>query len=102
MSTPVREVPRESAEWAAVSVTTKAGAAVDAAAVRLAVLPKGIRPTGADWTSAVVDPDGTAAYGVDLDPVPAAEDYGVWVDIATTGGRSVVLDPDSAGYVIRT
>lgn len=95
-------VPRESSQFVGpLTITlTIDGVPTPVTGVKFAVLPEGVHPTDADWADPIVDPDDADAIGVDVEPVPDAGRWGIWVQV-TAPPRAPVLDPDQVGWIMR-
>lgn len=98
-------VPRESTEWCGPIVTTltdRSSGLPLPQNVKFALWPRdGSRPTIDDFTVPDPDPDGTAAYGIMLNPVVTKGDFGIWA-LDVDSPETPWLEPESVGYVTRT
>jgi len=102
MPTPeVWKVPRESGpEWVGPLSVTLVGTMTD---IKFAVLPAGTRPTV--FSGPDVDPEGSSGLGVLVEPVPNRVNLGIWARVVITGPNgeeTIILEPASVGWIIRT
>lgn len=100
---PVVKVSREATVWLGPIAVARTDAMTIpiTEGVSFALLPRGDRPGDDDWADAVVDPAGTGALGLMLEPVDAYGEFGVWVKV-TAEDETPVLQPYEVGFVRRT
>lgn len=97
-------VSRESTEWVGpipIAITDAEGVPVTDDVIKFAVMPRYHRPTADDLILPYLDPEGSGALGVLVNPVDGYGMYGIWVKVSDDP-ETPVLDPGSVGWILRT
>lgn len=102
---PTRRVTRESTEWVGpidVQLHDTDGNIIPQDNVQFAVVSRGpVRAVDADFNPPDMDPQGSGALGVLVNPVGAYSWFGIWARDANNP-ETIWLQPAEVGWILRT